>query len=289
MTLAAWRLVAAATAMAAIGCGDGDGGGAAGGASQARCTVSATAGGRTRVIEVSDDESARSVTATYDGGRIDLAFDAEDRLQSEVREDSRGPVVSWARTFTHDALGNLTRQTGEASFPAAFENEYDPQGRLVRVRWTEGVLSGTEWSYAYDAAGRVRTVVTSSGDGTARTVSVAYGDGVTAWADGDYEYLATYDAAGRVLGVQRDGAYQSPVDGVPDVLQTWERDAAGSVRRFTQDGTDSVEQTGVDGTPEIDVLYDACAPLGARHPWIYAEASPPLARHPASPDLHALD
>ncbi|MCC6216481.1 MAG: RHS repeat protein [Polyangiaceae bacterium] len=283
------RVAALGWATLAVGCGGDDGASPAASASQARCTVTATAGGSTRVLELEEAPAAASLVVTYRGGRIEYRFDAERRLMREAREDERGPVMTWDRTFAHDAQGNLVERTGEASFPARLENEYDEGGRLRRVRWVAGVLAGQAWSYTYDAEGRVTTVDYAVGDAIVRSASVEYGDGTVGWRDGDYAYLAAYDAAGRLAQVTRDGAYQSPADGTPDVLQVWERDAGGAVVRFTQDGVDSFEQTGVDGVPEIEIQYAACAEAGGRHAWIFGEASPPTGSNPAVPALPAID
>ena len=56
---------------------------------------------------------------------------------------------------------------------------------------------------------------------------------------------------------------------------TWQRDAAGMVTRFEQDGTDSFDNPFVDGEPDFAESYSAgCESLLMRFPWLAHEPGP---------------
>ncbi len=128
----------------------------------------------------------------YDDALHGTGRDSERRFY-QTMEDYTNGLVSESQTMTYDAFGREVSmvwqrdiiQTG-ASIIDIWTNQFDVQGRLIRVTSPTGILN-----YEYDVYGRQTRVFT----GTTGTYA---GD----QADPDTDIRYAYDVQGRLVSVQ---------------------------------------------------------------------------------------
>lgn len=183
--------------------------------------------------------------------------ESEGEGERRFEHDARGYLVSTTMPSGRvdlrvaDEVGNLFRTT------ARDDREHGPTGELRKERTPEGVRTyrydpegnlvqredpdGGVWTYAWDGAGRLRTVITAAGaevsfayDPLGRRVSKTAGGKTTAWIwDGDV-----------VLHEQRGEADSNANAGVaaPEDVTTWifDPDRFAPAARLGPEGTHSV-------------------------------------------------
>jgi len=85
------------------------------------------------------------------GGVYTYAYDAGNRLTDITSPEG------YARSFTYDSAGNISKETDNLDRTTAYE--YDRMHRVTRITDAEG----GETSYGYDANGNLSTAVTPLG------------------------------------------------------------------------------------------------------------------------------
>ncbi|KQT91004.1 hypothetical protein ASG60_21550 [Methylobacterium sp. Leaf469] len=142
------------------------------------------------------------------GGRLHLAYDAEERLVRVENQLGR----HW--TFTRDAAGRVVEETDFSGLTTRFA--YDRADRLVEMRhadgahvayaydrtglplreeaWTPGAAAPAVTAYRYDACGRLRAAVNA--DATVEFARDALGR-VTAETQNGRRVESTYDCCGN--------------------------------------------------------------------------------------------
>jgi len=176
------------------------------------------------------------------GNTTTFAFDGLSRLTGETN------ALGDSRSYSYDAAGNVTARTDRLG--RTIELTYDNLSRRIEERWidSDGTTVVNTIDLGHDAADRLTTV----------------SDGVSA-------YSLSYDALGRLTGVDNAGTPGAPnvvlsaaydaagrrtqlsatIDGTADFLNTYQFDNLGRVTR--------VEQTGQGGNAvaekRVDISY----------------------------------
>lgn len=191
-------------------------------------------------------------------------LDEEGRELARVAEDSYNHM-SWRFDRTFDAQGNLLESlatyTDDLEFahvPSGghygeqrFEHEYDADGKLseshTRV-WEPGSWNYSHWSYHSGSNGDCERIEAEGEQRGSSQESFVYergrlsGTRVLLDVQGaklEIETKLRYDGKGRISAVEQDGDEHShaSVDGVLDVVRSYEYDSDGSATRTDVDYT----------------------------------------------------
>ncbi|MFO0750966.1 MAG: hypothetical protein U1F43_35630 [Myxococcota bacterium] len=219
---------------------------------------------------------------------VDVYDDGGRRVSSRLETtDPAWPAATTTRTF--DADGRLQRETtsGAGALGGPFERaySYDARGRLLSLHLTGAVPDAwarqVDLQYADSGAGPVRIIVATGLDTTTDTLAYDARDRlavrlreVRAAAHPAPESLRdsfAYDAAGRLVEVQRDQG----ADGSVETVFRRELDADGRVLRSGRfdPGGDWIEGTvyTYDGDRVSEVRWDST--LDGLDRWVLAYAA----------------
>jgi RHS repeat-associated protein len=192
------------------------------------------------------DALRRRVAMTDSDGKHEFTYDRADRLTAATHPGTSGLP---AESFAYDSLGNRTSWTG--SPPAS-----------VRYDTAKQLLSDGSHDYTYDAEGRLvqRRDRATGGitryrwNGAGQLAAVTAPDGSTS----SYRY----DALGRRVEVNDDGAVRRFVYSGPNLLLELDGSNALRARYVTGVYPDSVYEVVRDGTSYYP-LYDAVGSITA--------------------------
>ncbi len=183
------------------------------------------------LIEYAYDAAGNMTRMTYpDGKRVRYGYDAAGRLVS---------VVDWAgreTAYTYDKNGLLTGV--DLPNGTSREMEYDAVGQLVSRRdLDKGGLPIVEYTYSYDAAGRLRAETgLAQGPGyVPKPVMMTY--------DNTRDWVATYN--GQQVSYDREGNLTSGPLGSGGTMASFQYDAGGNLilagdSRYSYDAEDNL-------------------------------------------------
>lgn len=221
-----------------------------------------------------DPKTRRLISAIY-------TYELDDALRTHKvygnGDGSAEPVLYW--TDEYDEHGNIVQSEHYTSGIRSYTNTYEGD-RLVMVEASGQGFATLQVSYFYEDGSVPNAWTrreTQAGSGESRAfidgkVSVATTFGASGQAIHSWQHF--YDAAGRIQAVERDGGYwpSDIPDGTANIRYAWERDSAGTVSAFSQDGTDSHDNPVVNGEPDYRETYSSgCRPLLAQFPWLAHE------------------
>lgn len=252
-----------------------------------KCRVTVDNHGYVESFIYSYDSSSRHLSAGW------YDYDLDDQLRvykvygdGEIAIESGQKIYRLYWTDQYDEHGNLVQSAHYSTGIRSYTNTYEVD-RLVQVEASGQGLPPvlTRLSYEDESVpdawtrrenrafdGSLLSVdVRSFAFGKASTASVLDASGRVAKS-----WTLTY-VAGRIDVVENDGGYtRSPApDGTPDLRFKWQRDNAGTVTEFTQDGFFSNDDSVVDGVPDYSENYSpGCRPLLEQFPWLAHEPIP---------------
>jgi hypothetical protein len=225
-----------------------------------------------------DPKTRRLVTTVYE-------YDLDEAGRS-LRVYGRQGELTLYWTNHYDSHGNVDVYLHYTSGTYNYTNTYDGD-RLVSVELASPDGQSSKTTYRYDDP-TMPNVWTHreydrGPDGTVNSVTdrtIENGRTATTRITDDgqlhHEYTFTWDGD-RIDTIGRDGGYwlgDGP-DGTPNISFHWVRDENDNVTEFTQDGTDSLDNPFVNGTPDYKETYSSgCAPLLKQFPWLAHEPSP---------------
>jgi YD repeat-containing protein len=147
-----------------------------------------------QVAEFNYDALGRRVEVTYpNGGGAAYTYDPEGQVLTVTNKAATLGGLGDVTSYTYDGLNRVLAHTVDyGDFSKTIDYEYDEVGNLVKV-------TNPDWGenrYAYDAVGRLTTVIAPLAENNAEEDVVVYG----------------YDAAGRRIRVDYDEGWWSAYD-----------------------------------------------------------------------------
>lgn len=210
-----------------------------------------------------------AATRTLSTDKLRITFDEAGRYLTRGE-----PSGEWLHEYEYDEHGHATefRYFWQGDLSPDNSVSYTPSyesGLLTELTFASanGRRSGTT-EFAYEA-GRVSGATTTSqfdGTETVREQAFRYDDQgrLTEVEQGVELMRLSYDAEGRLREQTMDGfhfAGERP-DGTPEIKWRWYYDDAGSLYRFTVDGTTELDNPVVDGKLDVDRRFSpSCTAL----------------------------
>lgn len=209
------------------------------------------------------DRAGRVVELQTPSGSVGYGWDADGRLAQVTDRDGE----TW--TYQYDALGRVERIINAR---LTEQRQYDLRDRVSRIsHFDAGNVERLRFDYVYDAAGRVLSVTALDGS----------------------QASFQYDAAGRLVGESRSGAFPDSIALTLDAVgNRLSMAGSGGTVQYDYDSNDRlIEETGPGGTTLFG--YDASGrllsesgPRNVGYAWsaddrligVSAEGSPVLSR-----------
>ncbi|MFA7443886.1 MAG: putative Ig domain-containing protein, partial [Lysobacteraceae bacterium] len=177
------------------------------------------------------DRAGRVVELQTPSGSVGYSWDADGRLAQVTDRDGE----TW--TYQYDVLGRVERIVNAR---LTEQRQYDLRDRITRIsHFDAGNVERLRFDYVYDAAGRVLSVTALDGS----------------------QASFQYDAAGRLVGESRSGAFPDNIALTLDAVgNRLSMAATGGTMHYGYDSNDRlIEETGPGGTTLFG--YDASGRL----------------------------
>ena len=236
------------------------------------------------------DEEGNVTTVTYDLNNLPAKMCYSDGREAAFRYNKRGELVEmtdWNGTMSveRDVLGRVTGVTDHDGHVTGYS--YDPAGNKTAIRYPDesvvnytydgshrltGVTDaeGRGTQYSYDAVGNLLSMVQPGGEAsyTYNAVGLPVTAGYQTEDGGVKNWSLTYDAMGRITGLNRRGRETEPAEN-----SSYAYDALGRLLSYTEGAVQeaySYDMRGnrtkcrINGTDSVTCLYDAMNRLTGR-------------------------